>query len=297
MCLVQNFTNYLTANKGLRPKTIKEYTDDLRLFINYLNDFKSWNIDFDNVHTKDVQKITIEDMESFIGNCAAKGNSASSRARRVSTLKSFYNYLEDKQDIKNIAKKLIKPKIPKRLPKYLTEDESIKLLKIVDGKNKERDYAIITLFLNCGLRLSELTNINLNHIRKNNKLNVIGKGDKERTIYLNTSCVKALDEYLMIRKKIETEEEALFLNESHKRLKSTAIAKLVKKYLKNIGKGKLSTHKLRHTSASLMMKSGVNLRTIQEVLGHADIGTTQIYTHIEDEELKQAANNHPLANL
>ena len=200
----------------------------------------------------------------------------------------------------NPASELDSPKILKRLPKYLNIDESKRLLNSIDGKHRERDYAIITLFLNCGLRLSELVNININNI-KNDTLTVIGKGNKERTIYLNNACINAINNYLKVRPVNGVKDKnALFLSERKQRISNKTVQSIVKKYimLAGLDPERYSTHKLRHTAATLMYRYGnVDIRALQRILGHESISTTEIYTHVDDSQLRNAVFSNPLANI
>jgi site-specific recombinase XerC len=183
------------------------------------------------------------------------------------------------------------------LPKYLKLDECIKLLESIDGEHRIRDHAIITLFLNCGMRLSELVGININHIN-GNTLTVIGKGDKERSFDINDSCIKAINKYLKVRLNYNPKNKlALFLSEKGERISPEAVQLLGKKYLKLIERKDLSIHKMRHTAATLMLKGKADIRTIQEVLGHSSVASTEIYTKIDSEDKKMAIANNPLNNL
>jgi site-specific recombinase XerD len=231
-----------------------------------------------------------------------RDNNANSRARKVASIKSFFNYLTTKARLleHNPAVELESPKIIKRLPRYLNIEESKMLLASVSGKNRERDYAILTLFLNCGLRLSELVSININKI-KNDTLTVIGKGNKERTIYLNKACKSALNAYLRVRP-VEgvIDKNALFLSERKKRISNKTVQYIVKKYIIAAGLDpeRYSTHKLRHTAATLMYKHGhVDIRALQEILGHESVSTTEIYTHVDNQQLKEAVDSNPLAEI
>jgi len=193
------------------------------------------------------------------------------------------------------------------MPKYLTLDESRSLLDVAgdeDNRNNIRDLAIITLFLNCGVRLSELVNINIKDIKfSEQKLNVIGKGNKERTIYLNNACVKTLNEYLNVRPKegIKYDSvDALFLSERRERISNRTVQVIVKRELQKAGldTNKYSVHKLRHTAATLMYQYGnVDIRALQELLGHESISTTEIYTHVDSTQIRNAVESNPLANL
>ena len=222
-----------------------------------------------------------------------------SRARKVSSIRSFYKYLTNKAKLleENPVRDLDAPRLRKSLPRYLTLDESIHLLDSVDGKNKERDYCILMLFLNCGLRISELVGLNTADIR-DDTLRVLGKGNKERILYLNDGCKDALSSYLTIRNTMSLNQEpALFVTVRKKRISRAAVHKLVKKHLLDAGLDptKYSSHKLRHTAATLMLQNGVDVRTLQEVLGHDHLNTTQIYTHIDNEDLRIAAKANPLS--
>jgi site-specific recombinase XerD len=230
-------------------------------------------------------------------------------ARKTASLRTFFGYLcnKTKQIPFNPTQDLESPKIEKRLPKYLTLEDSKKLLEISaddESRNTERNFAIITLFLNCGMRLSELININIKDIDfDNNKLNVIGKGNKERTIYLNNACITAIKKYLMERPNEGIKymaKDALFLSEQKRRISNRTVQYIVKSELKKAGLdiNKYSVHKLRHTAATLMYKYGnVDIRALQELLGHESIATTQIYTHVDNDQIRSAVENNPLANF
>ena len=230
-----------------------------------------------------------------------RSDKPATRARKIAAIKSFFNYVTFKQKIldKNPAVELETPKLGKRLPKYLSLDESVALLHSIDGKNEKRDTCIITLFLNCGLRLSELVAINFKDI-KGDVLNVIGKGDKERSIYLNESCRKALKEYIAVRPKDVKDHDALFISERGTRIGRRTVEMMVKKYitLAGLDPKKYSPHKLRHTAATLMHKyGGVDIRSLQQILGHESVSTTEIYTHVDSEQVKEALEKNPLNNM
>jgi len=308
--IVKDFLNYIETIKGKSQNTAREYFYDLRLFLRFLKVHKNLT-DKSNIEEVDINDITIEliktvtlsDLYSYMSFLSReRDNNASSRARKVASIKSFFNYLTNKAKLMeyNPASELESPKILKRLPKYLNIEESKKLLNSIEGEYHERDYAIITLFLNCGLRLTELVNINLNKI-KNDTLTVIGKGDKERTIYLNKACIKAIEAYLRVRPAdCVKDRNALFLSERKQRISNKTVQYLVKKYIKNSGLDpeRYSTHKLRHTAATLMYKHGkVDIRALQEILGHESISTTEIYTHVDNQQLKNAVESNPLADV
>ena len=232
---------------------------------------------------------------------AEYGTKASTRARKVSTLRSFYKYLTVKAKLldTNPLQDLDVPKIPHTLPRYLTLPEAQALLSSVDGKNKERDYCILCVFLNCGLRISEIVGLNLSDIRVDH-IRVFGKGSKERIIYINDACAEAINNYLEVRKNIAAiDKNALFLSNRRTRMSREAVHSMVKVSLKRAGldADKYSSHKLRHTAATLMLQNGVDVRTLQELLGHDNLNTTQIYTHIDNSELRLASEANPLSNF
>lgn len=283
--LVQEYLSYMENVKNKSQNTTKNYKIDLNLLFGFLED----------KNIKTVNTVTLQDLHEFIAFCKKRGDAKSTRARRIASIKSFFKYLKMMKIIKsNPAIELETPKQEKRNPKYLTLKESQKLLSVIDGTHKERDYAIITLFLNCGLRLSELVSIDIDKF-KGDTLAIVGKGNKERTIYLNEVCISAIDEYLKVRPKIET--KALFISERKRRISNRAIQKMIDKYLEKAGfdTSIYSTHKLRHTAATLMYKYGnVDIRALQDILGHESVSTTQIYTHVDDEQLRTAVKANPL---
>ena len=273
-----------------------------------INDLKE--IDIHHMSIDILKKVKLDDIHAFLFYLKNNNQSKSAtRARKVSSIRVFFNYLSNKKGIleKNPAQNLETPKIEKRMPKYLTLDDSKKLLETVmhdSDRNKERDFAIITLFLNCGMRLSELVGINLKDISFNDeKLNVIGKGNKERTIYLNKACLNAIDSYLKVRPKDGVKfdsRDALFLSERKERISNRTVQYIVKQELQKSGLdiNKYSVHKLRHTAATLMYKYGnVDIRALQELLGHESISTTEIYTHVDNTQIRNAVDSNPLANL
>lgn len=306
------FLNYMLTIQNKSEKTVSEYHYDLRTFFRYIKVIKH-NADEDkfnelpvnNITINDIKSIDLTDLYSFMAYTSReRRNSAVTRARKIACLKSFYKYLHTKVKLidYNPAAELESPKIVKRLPKYLKLDESITLLQSVNGKkNVARDYAILVLFLNCGLRLSELVGINVNDIR-GDILTVVGKGNKERTIYLNKACQDAISAYMAERAKLKAikDPKALFISERKTRISPKTVQYLVKKYIKVAGldPDKYSTHKLRHTAATLMYKHGkVDIRALQAILGHESVATTEIYTHIDEDQLRNAVNNNPLSSI
>ena len=314
---LNSFLDYTATILNKSQNTVKEYNYDLNTFLKYiLYHFKMTNekdlkqISIRNMSLETVSKITLDDIHSFLFYLTNTYNSkAATRARKVSSIRVFFNYLCNKAGLieKNPAQNLETPKLDKRIPKYLTLDDSKKLLEAVndmDDRNKERDYAIITLFLNCGMRLSELVGINIKDINFNDqKLNVIGKGNKERTIYLNSACMNAVNKYLAVRPHDNVKydsKDALFLSERRERISNRTVQYIVKQELKRaeLDTNKYSVHKLRHTAATLMYKYGnVDIRALQELLGHESIATTEIYTHVDNSQIRNAVESNPLANI
>ena len=232
---------------------------------------------------------------------AEYGISASSRARKIASVKSFYKYLTVKAHLleENPVQDLDSPKLPKTLPRYLTLAESERLLASVDSRNRERDYCILCVFLNCGLRISEIVGLNVSDIRSDN-LRVIGKGNKERVVYLNDATADAINRYLVVRREIDAvDRSAFFLSNRRTRISREAVHSMVKKSLLRAGldASKYSAHKLRHTAATLMLQNGVDVRTLQELLGHEHLNTTQIYTHVDSTDLRIAASANPLGHF
>ena len=234
-------------------------------------------------------------------------DNTSTRSRKISALRSFYKYLHQEIEIidNNITEKLRNPKIQKRQPVYLTLSETEHLLEIVSQEKNEflrnRDMAIVFTFLTTGMRLSELVSVDLKDI-KDDHFSIIGKGNKERTIYLTKNCIDLIGNYIKIRKKYLKDKkiDALFISTRKQRISNRAVQSTVEKYLEKAGFDTkiYSTHKLRHTAATLMYKYGnVDIRALKDVLGHESVSTTQIYTHLDDEDLKKAVNKNPLSNL
>ncbi len=310
--ILKNYFSYIQTIKGKSENTIKVYFFDLRVFFRFLKLHKNLankNTEFDSIDICDVdigliKDVTLSDLYAFMSYVSNKrDNSSRARARKVASLKSFYNYLANKAKLIDVnpASELESPKIVKRLPRYLNVDESKKLLGSVDGKHHVRNFAIITLFLNCGLRLSELVGLNMGSI-KEDSIHVIGKGNKERNIPLNKASKEALLEYKALRETITgiKDKSAFFLSERKQRISKESVQKIVKKFIKISGLDpeKYSTHKLRHTAATLMYKYGhVDIRALQELLGHESIATTEIYTHLDSQQLRDAVNKNPLSDF
>lgn len=314
---LNSFLDYTITILNKSPTTIKEYNYDLATFLKFIKiHFKlTFEKDYTKIKINDISidtlsKIKLEDIHSYISYMATNLKSMpATRARKVSSIRVFFNYLSQKTNLikVNPAQNLETPKLGKRMPKYLSLDESMNLLNVIhnnDNRNNIRDYAMITLFLNCGMRLSELVNINITDINFSDyKLNVIGKGNKERTIYLNKACMSTINEYLKIRPKETVKidsRNALFLSERKERISNRTVQNIVKNELKKAGLDtkKYSVHKLRHTAATLMYQYGnVDIRALQELLGHESISTTEIYTHVDNSQVRNAVENNPLANI
>lgn len=314
---LNSFLDYSITILNKSPNSIKEYNYDLTNFLKFIKiEFKlTKEIDYSKININDltienIKKITLEDIHKYVSYMATVLKSKpATRARKVSTIRIFFKYLSQKAKLieTNPAQNLETPKLGKRMPKHLSLDESKKLLETVqneDSRNNQRDYAIITLFLNCGMRLSELVNINIKDITFSEaKLSVVGKGNKERTIYLNNACISAINEYLLERPKEGIKynsKDALFLSERRERISNRTVQLIVKKELLKAGldTNKYSVHKLRHTAATLMYQYGnVDIRALQELLGHESISTTEIYTHVDNSQIRNAVENNPLANI
>lgn len=287
---MKEYLDYLKSVKGKAENTINGYEQDLKQFEKFMKD----NFEVDSI-TKVINAITIQDLHAYISYLDKKGNSNRTKARHIAAIKGYFKYLKSMKLIDdNQALDLESPKVEKTLPIYLELEEAEKLLDV--AKDNKRDYCILTLFLNCGLRLSELIDINVEDIR-GETLVVNGKGSKERTVYLNQSCLRALIDWLEVRK--EVKDKALFISNRNMRFTSDGISYLVEKYLNDAGlsnKG-YTPHKLRHTAATLMYQNGVDILALKEILGHESVSTTQIYTHINDKQLKQAVENNPLNRI
>ena len=316
-----DFLSYHETIKAHSQKTVDEYFLDLRNFFRYLKQLRDrslQDIPFEDISIKDIdlafiKDITLTDIYGYMtylsrdrvqhhnSENSNKGLSTASRARKLATIRSFFNYLCNKVHLleNNPCKDIDSPKLKKSLPRYLTLNESLSLLDAVDGNNRERDYCILTLFLNCGLRISELIGLNRNDIQED-ALRVLGKGNKVRIVYLNQACQDALQQYLAVRRPISgRDQDALFLSTQNKRISRSMVHTLVKKHLSQAGldSTQYSSHKLRHTAATLMLQNGVDVKAVQEVLGHEHLNTTEIYTHVDNDSLRVAAKANPLSRV
>ncbi len=312
--VIRDFLTYNETIRGKSSRSVEGYYLDLQTFFRYIllirgkvpKDLEFEKISIESVDISLIKTITISDLYAFMVYCKEeRQNGPASRARKTSTLRIFFKYLsvQTHQLEANPAELLESPKVKQALPKHLTLEDSLELLKSVEGDNKERDFCILTLFLNCGLRLAELCALNLSSISSDDTLTVIGKGNKERIVYLNSACVNAIKSYLAVRPnegvKVN-DKNALFISRNKKRISNKTVQHIVKTYLEKSGLGDMgySTHKLRHTAATLMYQHGnVDIRVLKDILGHANLGTTQIYTHVSDTQIKKAVDSNPLANI
>ena len=313
--ILEDYLNYMETIKGVSSNTVKEYYYDLNNFFKFIkkrfklvssDEINFKDIDISDMNIDHIKQIKLPDLHAYISYADKQlknGNSA--KARKVASTRSFFEYLHLRVNLidDNPAQGLEFPKNEGRNPVYLTLTQANHLLNTVlenkDELFRYRDYAIILLFLTCGLRLSELASIDIDKIQDDNTLSVIGKGNKERVIFLNDACVDAIDKYLELRPKDNKDKKALFLSIRKQRMSNRAIQHMIDKYLKKAGfdTNVYSTHKLRHTAATLMYKYGnVDIRALQEILGHDSVSTTQIYTHLDDERLRDAIERNPLSS-
>jgi integrase/recombinase XerD len=301
--LVEQYLGYLVVIKGRSENTIKEYRTDLLMFFNYVKHLRNQPIldgNFANIDLEFIKTISLNDMYSFITHCQTELNaSAGTRARKIVSIRQFWKYLKTKAHLinNNIAEELETPKLPKRIPKYLSLEESVRIL--MESKKSARDNCIITIFLNCALRLSELASLNLDQV-DSEVLSVIGKGNKARKIFLTPAAKKSINTWLQVRTSLPVLTNALFISRNNRRMTTRSIQNVVKKYVvaSGLDPKSLSAHKLRHTAATLMYKYGrVDLRSLQQILGHESVATTEIYTHIDEHQLQSAVNSNPLAMM
>ncbi len=311
---LRDFLTYNETIKGKSSRSVEGYYIDLRTFLRYMllvrgkvpkdTEFKKINISA--ADTELIKTVTISDLYGFMVYCKEElENNTATRARKTSTLRIFFKYMlvQTHKIEHNPAELLESPKVKQSLPKHLTLENSLELLNSVDGANERRDYCILTLFLNCGLRLSELCGLNLSDISTDGIITVTGKGNKERSVYLNDSCKTAIKRYLEVRPNEGlpvTEKNALFISRNHRRLSPKTVQYIVKTTLAKAGLGGqgFSTHKLRHTAATLMYQHGnVDIRVLKDILGHSNLGTTQIYTHVSDKQIKRAVDSNPLSSV
>ena len=319
--LITDYLNYLKSIRGLSSNTIKEYSYDLNLLIRfmivrkiYYGNIVKFNKEFNDDEINSIinpsffETLTLQDFYSYLSYLDnEKNDTASTRSRKISAVKSFYKYLYSEIEVinSNVSEKLSNPKISQRQPVYLTLTETERLLDTINNEKNDflrsRDLAIVFTFLTTGMRLSELVSIDITDI-VNDHFNIIGKGNKERTVYLTDNCLQLIYSYILVRAKYigDKDIDALFISTRKKRISNRAVQSTIDKYLKKAGfdTSIYSTHKLRHTAATLMYKYGnVDIRALKDILGHSNVSTTQIYTHLDDDDLKNAVNKNPLSNL
>ena len=313
--LVRDFLQYHETIKNHSTRTVDGYYIDLRLFLRYIkwdHELVSRDTPFEEIPISDIdlsflRAIKKTDIYNFLSWLARDrqgkqqmGLGVPARARKLVAVRSFFEYLVLKRDLLTVnpAADIDSPRLRKSLPVYLTESNAVKLLDAVDGPYAERDFCMLLLLLSCGMRVSELAGLNLKDLTPET-IRVLGKGNKERILYLNPACQQALQDYLAVRDGTNVhpkDKDALFLSRNHRRISVDTIQNLVKKTAAAAGLDakRYSPHKLRHTAATLMLQNGVDVRTLQEVLGHESSNTTQIYTHIDNEGLRTAARANPI---
>ena len=314
--LMKDYLYYMQTVKGRSPKPVDEYFNDLRTFFRFMKRHKKIvpanmpdaDIKVDDIDLDFVKSVSLTDAYEFMNYLLrVRENDKAARARKTTSIKSFYHYLTVNRGLlkENPLEKLERPKARDKnpLPKYLTLEQSIELLNAVDGKFKERDYCILTFFLNCGMRLAELVAMDYTDIRSDHTAQITGKGNKKRIIYLNDACMSAYEDYMKVRpvEGVRAEDKhALFLSSRNRRISREMVQKIVYKYLEKIGLDSqgYSVHKLRHTAATLMYQHGnVDIRVLKDVLGHENLSTTEIYTHLDSSQIERAAKSNPLAKV
>ena len=309
---INEYLVHLRVVKMLSERTIEEYYFDIRLFLKYIRavqtdtDLDIEDIKISDVTPDDLKKISVTDIYNFIFYTSdERHNKDRARYRKISALRSFFKYLTkvahlvDTDPMRDIEV----PSPKSSMPRFLSLNESMRLLNASDNSESVRNYCIITLFLNCGMRLSELVGINISDVDFfENRMRVLGKGRKERMVYLNNACIESINNYLAVRNENHKadSEPALFISNRGTRISKRRVQQIVEETLKLAGldgKG-LSTHKLRHTAATLMYQYGdADVLTLKELLGHSSTATTEIYTHLNDERVRNAVENNPLANI
>lgn len=311
---VEDFLTNLKVIKDRADRTEEAYYIDIRTFLRYLKikhkavskDTEWTEISIDDVPIEWIEAFTLNDAYVYLKFLKDdRKNETATRARKTSALKQFFAYLHKKAKLidENPLQDLELPRVKNKLPVYMSLEESIKLLESIDSKNRERDYCIILLFLNCGMRLSELVGLDLKDYSRDNKtLRVLGKGNKERIVYLNDACVEALNTYIDFSRPNETavDKNAIFLSANKTRIAKRRVQQIVQENLERAGLSNLgvTTHKLRHTAATLMYQHGnVDTLVLRDILGHKSIATTEIYTHLSDKQLREAADANPLSNI
>lgn len=310
--ILKEYLGYMETIRGRSESAINEYFIDLRTFLRFMKQMRGLvpptlpetEIAILDVDIPFLATITLNDVYEYMNYLRSeRENNNKTRARKTSSLRMFFKYLTDYKHALEInpVRNLDTPKQKKSLPRYLTLQQATDLLGVVDGDFAERDYCMLVLFLNCGLRRAELAGINLDDISfTDHTLRVRGKGNKERMLYLNTACQQALEQYIKVRPVDGVQDKkALFLSRLKRRISLQGVHYVVKNYLQRVeGAESMTTHKLRHTAATLMYQHGdVDLRVLQNILGHENLGTTEIYTHLSNEQLENAVQSNPLSQI
>lgn len=308
--VLKGFLGYMETIKGRSANTVNEYFIDLRTFFRFLKQSRGLvphhvaenDISIEDVDIPLLKTVTLNDIYEFMNYARSeRSNSNTTRARKASSLRRFFNYLTENVHLLEVnpARNLSTPKVAKTLPKYLSLEQCLELLKAAEGEHSKRDYCMLTLLLNCGIRRAELAGINIRDVRDDNTLRIRGKGNKERILYLNKACQTAIKEYLEVRPRDGViDREALFLSQNKRRISLQGVHFIIKGYLEKIGADDLSTHKLRHTAATLMyQQGGVDIRVLKDILGHENLGTTEIYTHISSKQMQDASEANPLSKV
>ena len=312
--LLKNYLTYLLTIRGRSERTVRAYYIDLRFFLRFIRaireDIDDSEKNLENISISDIPEsyildVTLADAFDFLNfTISENNNNANTRSRKVSSLKGFYKYIKEKTDklSENPMENLEAPKKKTSLPKYLSLNDSLTLLDSIDGQHKERDYAIITFFLNCGMRVSELVGIKIQSFQGENQLRLLGKGNKERVVYLNEACLEAKARYDSVRKEQLKDKKCdfYFISRNGGPLTTRRVEQLLENHLKAAGLNNMgiSPHKLRHTAATLMYQYGdVDIRVLQQILGHVNLNTTEIYTHVSGKQLEEATNASPLSNV
>ena len=329
--LLKDYIIYLQLIKNRSELTILNYYTDLRSFFRFYKiktgrasddpaEFK--NINITDITEEDIKSVDLMLAQDFlVYTKTEKDNHPQARYRKAVALRQFFKYLTNNKGLFEVSPlaNLELPTPKTALPKYMTLDESVEMLQNINTPDQKRDYCIITFFLNCGIRLSELVGINISDIRQTKDsqgrevwtLKVLGKGNKERIVYLNDACVQAYNDYLDIQetdnekrtelgdRDMSAKTDALFLSRRNTRISNRRVQQIVEECIKASGLGNrgLSVHKLRHTAATLMYQNGVDVRVLKEILGHENLNTTQIYTHISNEQMENAMSRNPLSEL
>lgn len=314
---LKDFLFYIETIQGSSPNTVNGYYIDLKSFYRYIKlmnttsskkEFDNLSKDFEEIKIADVpldaiKKVSLSDIYEYLYFLShERENSAVTRSRKISSLRAFFNYLHTKVKLigDNPTKELSLPNAKKSMPKYLSLEQAKALLDAAFQMGL-REYCMITLFLNCGMRLSELVGLNVSSV-KTDSVKILGKGNKERIVYLNEACVAALELYLPERDKQTNmiDKEALFLSNRGTRISARRVQQLVDQALKQAGlwdEG-FSTHKLRHTAATLMYQhNNTDIRVLQEILGHVNLATTEIYTHVANKQVEDALKSSPLSQI